>query len=80
MFTDKQLLYIAGGLAVVGYLIYRKLPDVGNAVNPLNQENVFYEGVNAVGEKLSGDQDFSLGAWLYDITHPNEFSDTINGG
>jgi len=39
------------------------------AINPINQENIFYTGVNAVGGKLTGDADFSLGTWIYDATH-----------
>jgi len=40
-----------------------------NAINPVNQENIFYSGVNAVGTKLTGDNAFTLGGWIYDITH-----------
>ena len=76
-FTDKQLLWVAGGVAVAGYLIWSKgLPSLGSAVNPTNPENVFYEGTNAVGEALTGDGDFSLGVWLYDKFNA---TDTITG-
>jgi len=43
--------------------------DIGHAVNPLNDENVFSTGVDAVGAKISGDEHFSLGGWVYDLTH-----------
>ena len=55
---------------------------VGNAINPLNNDNIFYSGVNAVGgasvDKDSGpgrnaDGSWTLGGWLFDITHPNAF-------
>lgn len=47
---------------------------IGHAVNPLNNENIFYTGVNAVGASIAGvpSDSWSLGSWLYDITHPNE--------
>lgn len=69
-FTNNQLI----GIGVVGVLAlwYLKskatetVKDVGNAVNPTNPDNVFYEGVNSVGGAVSGDQDFSLGVWLYE--------------
>lgn len=79
MFTNKQLLGLGAVVAVGGYLIWKKgLPAIGDAVNPVNPENVFYSGTNAVGEALTGEEGFSLGAWLYDVTNTN--TDTINGG
>lgn len=64
----------AGGLAVDA------AGAVGNAINPLNQDNVFYSGVNAVGGAIvsdpagpgkNADGSWTLGGWLFDITHPN---------
>jgi len=43
---------------------------VAHAVNPLNPENVAASSVNAVGQTLSGDKGWTLGAWIYDVTHP----------
>ena len=45
---------------------------VGAAVDPTNPGNVVNEGVSKVGSVLTGDAEFSLGAWLYNITHPDE--------
>lgn len=45
---------------------------VGTAVNPLDSRNVINRGVLAVGTSLTGDKNFSLGAWLYDMAHPRE--------
>lgn len=64
-------------VAVVGvaaiYLAEKKAreaaADIGQAINPVNNDNIFASGVNSVGAKLTGDQNFKLGAWLYDITH-----------
>lgn len=39
-------------------------------VNPANTGNVFYRGVNAIGRGASADSNFTLGGWLYDLTHP----------
>lgn len=75
---------IGAGIAIVAivavYLVARKtgaaLGDaaqaVGTAVNPVSDQNLAYKGVNAVGAAVSGDQSFSLGSWLYSVTHPNE--------
>jgi hypothetical protein len=64
-------------VAMVGYLIVRALGKkageavaaVGQAVNPTSDQNLAYQGVNSVGRVLTGDQSFSLGSWLYDLTH-----------
>lgn len=48
---------------------------VGDAVNPVNPENIFAQGINALGDSLDDgvrNDSFSLGTWLYDITHPFE--------
>lgn len=56
------------------------LPAVGNAagqvagaavgvVNPVNPENIFYQIANGVGTGISGDKDFTVGGWLYELTH-----------
>lgn len=77
-FTDKQLLGIGVVVAVGGYLVWKRgLPAIGSAINPVNQENIFYQGTNAVGEALTGKENFSLGSWIYDLTHD---TDTISGG
>jgi hypothetical protein len=66
------------GLAVyvAGKQVVETVGDVGNAINPVNDNNVFAVGVDSVGAKLTGDVDFKLGGWLYDKMNdkydPNE--------
>ncbi len=81
MKTTTNLAIIATGAAVVAFIIYRSVPklaaaagDAAHAVNPLNPENVFATGVNNVGAVLAGQApgSWSLGSWLYDVTHPDE--------
>ena len=59
-------------VGVIGYFAQKKATDAviaaGNAVNPVNNDNIFYSGVNAIGEKVTG-KSFSLGNWLYNKTH-----------
>jgi hypothetical protein len=61
------------GLIVLAYL-GKKTADaakaVGQAVNPVSDQNIFYSGTNAIGGALTGDQNFSLGVWVYDALHP----------
>jgi len=71
-------IFIVGAVAVVGiYLLSRaagKAVGEGlNAITPTNPDNIFARGVNAVGDILtdgSDDDNFELGSWIYDITHP----------
>lgn len=39
---------------------------VGNAVSPTNPNNIFSSGVDSVGASLTGNENFSLGGWIYD--------------
>lgn len=71
------------GLAAVWYLTRKAgetVAAVGNAVNPINHDNVFSGAVNAVGDVLDdGDDDdsFSLGATVYDF---GQFFGSLFGG
>ena len=71
--TNKQLLGVGVAGVVALWYLKKKAGEtaaaVGNAINPVNPENVFYAGVNNVGEALTGDEAFSLGSWLYGVTH-----------
>tara|TARA_R110001599_G_scaffold287356_2_gene489917 strand:+ start:10381 stop:10617 length:237 start_codon:yes stop_codon:yes gene_type:complete len=74
--TEKQTLMVivAGGLLLwyVKDKAVEVVKTVGNAINPVNPENVFYEGVNSVGSSLSGDSEWTLGTWIYDVTNKDE--------
>jgi hypothetical protein len=49
--------------------VYALSPYVPAPVNPGSDQNVIYRGVNAAGSAATGDGSFSLGGWLYDLTH-----------
>lgn len=57
--------------AVTGLLggAYDALP---NAIKPTSNENVFFKASNWPGQVISGDPDWSIGGWLYDILSPDE--------
>ena len=65
-------------LGVVVYLIGRQLKGaagaaaaaVGQAINPGSDKNLAYRAVTAVGAAASQDEGWTLGGWLYDVTHP----------
>lgn len=83
MKASTKLVIGLAGLGVVAFVLYKTgkgvanavpkaLGAAGSAINPLNPENIFASGVNAVGAALSGSPGFSLGSWIYDVTHPGE--------
>lgn len=62
------------GLGVLAFLTLREAVKIGvpaagkiaNAVDPTNQENVFYTAANAVTRKVTGDDSTTLGSSIYD--------------
>tara|TARA_Y100000994_G_C15703663_1_gene446408 strand:+ start:6862 stop:7104 length:243 start_codon:yes stop_codon:yes gene_type:complete len=62
---------VALAVVVGGALYYgeRKARQVATAVNPNSDKNIVYGGVNAIGRTVSGDEDFNLGYWIYDLVH-----------
>ena len=71
--TQRDLLLI-GAVLLVGLYVAHKASAAAqaaaNAVNPLNHDNIFAGAVNGAGAAVSGDPNWSLGGWLYDVTHP----------
>lgn len=78
----KTALYLAGGAVVVAvvYQIVRKGQDVadavpaalkavGEAINPVSDQNIAYKGANAIAQAVSGDPSVTFGTWLYDLVH-----------
>ncbi|PCJ11690.1 MAG: hypothetical protein COB04_18715 [Gammaproteobacteria bacterium] len=60
---------IAGAIGV--FWLSRRLDDAGDAINPVSQDNIFYQGINAVVEKLMDplgetEEEETLGAVIYD--------------
>lgn len=77
MNSDQAKAYIyMGGAVVAAYLLYKvatkgaKLAsEVGTALNPADSQNIVNRGVNGIGAAISGDTNWTLGGWVYDITH-----------
>lgn len=70
--------YVLAGVAglTIAYLLYQEskkaVKAVGEAVNPVNSENIFNQGFEAVGEAVTGQEGWSLGVWLADKLNPPE--------
>jgi Mn2+/Fe2+ NRAMP family transporter len=59
--------------AVALYFAEKKIRDgiavVGQSINPTSQENIFYTSVNGLGATISGNDNFNLGSWIYDVVN-----------
>lgn len=51
------------------YLAEKKIREVGSSISPTNPSNIFATGVNNVGAMISGNENFKLGAWVYDVVN-----------
>lgn len=74
---QAQILIGLAGLAVALYAVYASksaivngAKAVGTAINPADPKNLANEAVTSVGKKITGDSNWSLGTWFYDVTHP----------
>ncbi|MDT0603483.1 hypothetical protein [Thalassotalea castellviae] len=70
--TKSGMIITAAGVgAIVLYFAEKKLRaaagEVGQAVNPLNNDNIFASGVNSVGASITGNQNWSLGGSIYEL-------------
>lgn len=50
-----------------------------DAVNPASSTNIVNRGVTAAGAAISGDDSWTLGGWLYDVTHRDEVATLLQG-
>jgi hypothetical protein len=74
-FADTKAGLVVAAAVVGGVVLYvaeKKVRDMGQAVNPLNNDNIFAAGVDSVGANLTGDKNFKLGGWIYDVFHSND--------
>ncbi|WP_250655059.1 hypothetical protein [Alkalimarinus coralli] len=75
MKTQHFLILVGVGVAGAWYMKNKTVEavgDVAEAINPVNQENIFYGVANAITQKLTGDEHDTFGTWLYDFFNPNQ--------
>jgi len=75
-----KLALVAAGVGVLWYA-YSKVSGVtvkaarqvadaaAVGLNPANQDNIVNRGVSSVGSAISGNANWNLGSWIYDVTH-----------
>lgn len=78
LLTNKQALGAVVIVAVGVLFVKSKTEDGAETLfsewlNPASDKNLIYNGIiGGTGRVLSGDPSWSLGSWLYDITHDQE--------
>ncbi|HTQ99565.1 MAG TPA: hypothetical protein VMH83_06225 [Candidatus Acidoferrum sp.] len=68
------------GVAAALYLAWKAkqgVAAVATAINPASADNIVNQGMDAVVSEARG-RDSSLGAWVYDMLHPDEFLDLMS--
>ena len=80
--TKAGMVVAAGAtVLVLAYFAEKKVRAVSNdvidAIDPTDPNNIFASGVDNVGASLTGNKNFKLGAWIYDVFHPPI---DLNGG
>lgn len=61
---------VLGGAVGIYFLAKNQAAKALNAVSPLNPNNVIYGGVNTAGAQVTGDANFNLGSWLFELLNP----------
>lgn len=76
--TDLVVKITLGAAAIAAvYLIVKKAAGAASevvdkvvpAINPADSRNIVNQGVESVGKTISGDSGWTLGGWIYDLTH-----------
>lgn len=78
--TDHRLVLglgalLALGVAYTAYKAHQNAGRIGEAINPLSSNNLVYRGVNGLGEAITGDSDFSLGVWAWEVLNPGKVAE-----
>ena len=61
------------GIALAGRRVAALAATAAPLVTPTSSENLIYGGiVGGTGRALSGDASWTLGGWLYDVTHDSD--------
>jgi hypothetical protein len=78
--TDHRIVLVLGGALALGvaytaYKVHQNKSKLAEAINPLSANNLVYRGVNSVGEAITGDSNFSLGVWAWEVLNPGKVAE-----
>lgn len=70
-YEDKKLLLMVGAGLLVALYLKGKAEDGFNgaidAINPTNNDNIFYSGANSVFRAITGNETDTIGTWVYGV-------------
>ncbi len=71
MTLDWKGVLALGGVVIGLYFVAKsQAKQALETINPVSENNIINQGIEGVGTALSGEPGWTLGGWLYDITHP----------
>ncbi|MGV2873498.1 hypothetical protein [Colwellia sp. E150_009] len=75
--TKTGMVLAIGAVGAVAIYLFNEsisntINNAGQSINPTNQDNIFNQGVLAVGRNITGNEHWTLGGWIYDITHQDQ--------
>lgn len=73
MIKNIQMVVMLVVVAVIAYLLYQVFEFFKNnkeKFNPVSDKNLAYQGANAVVQAVTGDDNATVGTWLYDWFNP----------
>ena len=72
---------VASATEAASKALSQAVDSVVAGVNPASQSNYVYTGINNLGGSLTGQgSNFTVGGWLYDVTHPDPVHSPVNPG
>ncbi len=73
--ANKETLILAGGAVVVvvalAWYLKNKIGDVAEAVNPLNNDNIFASATDSITANLTDGRHKTFGGWLFCKFNPD---------
>lgn len=60
---------VGGVVSATGDIIADGYNSIPNAIKPSSPDNIANQATNKIGAALTGDKNFTLGGWIYDVTH-----------
>ena len=81
---NHKTILAAGATVIVLYWLGKRevqqaADEIGDAVNPISDENIINRGVDALVQKLTGDPTETLGGWLSDWLNRDEIEAAHQG-
>lgn len=64
--------------AAVGSVVETVSEVASTSLNPASDQNLIYRGINAVGGAAAGSDSWSLGSWIYDLTHSDPLAPPVS--